>query len=116
MIQALMGGMGAGAGAGAGMGGIGGADFLSWLDMFDPEMKGSMLEKLGLLEPNQTAVANNTNMQMAGLKPPQPPIPAMSPQQMMSMAQGANAMNQRSPQGLMAPPMQKPFKGRGLWG
>jgi hypothetical protein len=120
-IMAGLGGVGAGgAAAGGGMGAAAGgmgSQFMSWLDMFDPEAKGSILEKLGMLKPNQGAISQNTGMQMSGLKDMSKPAPTMNMQQMMGMAQGRPMAPPRPqpPQGLMAPP-QRSFKGTGLWG
>ena len=102
------------AGPAAAAGAMGtGAGFMQWLDMFNPEMKGSIMQKLGLLEPNQQAMNQNTQMQMGGYKDmSKPPIPAMNMQQLMQMVQGRKQMPQ-APQGLMAPP-NKAFGG-GLW-
>lgn len=110
MLPAIM----AGASGAGGMGaGASGAGFMQWLDMFNPEMKGGIMEKLGLLEPNKGAEAQNTSMQMSGMKPPQPPMPAMNMQQLQNMMQSMQ-QNRNGPQGLMAPQQKKPFSG-GLW-
>ena len=112
---AAAGGMGGMGGMAGGMGGMG-SQFMGWLDMFNPEAKGSMLEKMGMLKPNQAAVNQNTQMQMSGLKDMSKPAPTMNMQQMMSMARGRPMAPPRPqpPQGLMAP--QRSFKGTGLWG